>query len=105
MGALREIWSGRKHYLDKMSLGDLAVAYFRYPAIQAYLVLAGVAAYVASRSVVTSWNEQGLPLGLAVLAGFLVYPPSLVSAASVHVTRAFPVPRCVHGFAVEAHPL
>ena len=75
MGALREIWSGHKHYLDKMSLGDLTVAYFRYPAIQAYLVLAGVAAYVASRSVVTSWNEHGLPLGLAVLAGFLVYPP------------------------------
>ena len=37
------LWDGRKHYLDKMTLGDLVRAYAAYPAIQAYAVLAVVA--------------------------------------------------------------
>jgi sterol desaturase/sphingolipid hydroxylase (fatty acid hydroxylase superfamily) len=41
------IWN-RAHYLDRMSLRDLVVAYFQYYAIQAYLLLAAVAIGVAA---------------------------------------------------------
>ena len=33
-------WSGRKYFLDKMTLRELVWAYLTYPAIQAYVVLA-----------------------------------------------------------------
>jgi sterol desaturase/sphingolipid hydroxylase (fatty acid hydroxylase superfamily) len=36
------IWS-RAHYLDRMTFGELVVAYFQYYAIRAYLVLAALA--------------------------------------------------------------
>ncbi len=62
------IWK-RSHYLNKMSLRQLVVAYFQYYAIQAYLALAVVAAVVAVMYPPTL--IQGL-----VAAGFavLVYP-------------------------------
>lgn len=34
----------RSHYLDKMTLKELVIAYFQYPAIVVYLSLAGIAA-------------------------------------------------------------
>ena len=34
------LWNGRKHYLDKMTLPELVRAYFYYPAIQTYIFLA-----------------------------------------------------------------
>ena len=40
------IWN-RTHHLDRMTLGELVVAYFQYYAIQAYLLLAAAAAWVA----------------------------------------------------------
>jgi sterol desaturase/sphingolipid hydroxylase (fatty acid hydroxylase superfamily) len=39
------IWN-RSHYLDRMTLGELWVAYFQYPAILAYIALAAVSAVV-----------------------------------------------------------
>ena len=40
------IWN-RAHYLDRMTLKDLVVAYFQYYAIQAYLLLAVLSIGVA----------------------------------------------------------
>jgi sterol desaturase/sphingolipid hydroxylase (fatty acid hydroxylase superfamily) len=40
---LRPSFWRREHHLDKMTLKELVVAYFQYPAIIAYLVLAAVA--------------------------------------------------------------
>jgi sterol desaturase/sphingolipid hydroxylase (fatty acid hydroxylase superfamily) len=40
------IWN-RSHYLDRMTLGELVVAYFQYYAIQAYLLLAVAAGVYA----------------------------------------------------------
>ena len=40
-------WKKKKHYLNKMTFGELVAAFFQYYAIQAY-ILAGIAgAYVA----------------------------------------------------------
>lgn len=74
MGALRAIWSGHKHCLDRMSLGELTVAYFQYPAIQAYLVLMGIGTVITVRVGDVSSGERALSLGCAVLAGVMVYP-------------------------------
>ena len=41
----KTIWN-RSHYLDRMTLKELWVAYFQYPAIIAYLALALVSAGV-----------------------------------------------------------
>ena len=40
---LRPSFWRREHHLDKMSLRELVIAYFQYPAIMAYLALAAVA--------------------------------------------------------------
>lgn len=40
-------WSNRSHYLDKMTMRDLVVAYFQYYAIQAYLVAGALATWYA----------------------------------------------------------
>ncbi len=65
----RTPWSGRKYFLDKMTLRELVWAYVTYPAIQAYalltLVSAGLAAY---------WGGQPLAMAAAVAATLLVYP-------------------------------
>jgi len=34
-----DLWDGRKHYLDRMTVRDLVRAYFAYPAVQSYLTL------------------------------------------------------------------
>lgn len=74
MSTLSTIWCGRKHYLDRMSLGELTVAYFRYPAIQVYIVLLGVCSFLTVRLSEGSVRDHALPLSAAVLAGFLIYP-------------------------------
>ena len=62
------IWN-RSHYLNKMTLSELVVAYFQYYAIQAYLALAAVAAVVAAY-----YPPTLLQGALATLAAVLVYP-------------------------------
>lgn len=74
MGALRAIWSGHKHCLDRMSLGALTDAYFQYPAIHVYLVLMGIGTVITVRVGDVSSGEPALSLGCAVLAGVMVYP-------------------------------
>jgi len=64
------LWDGRKHYLDKMTLGDLVRAYAAHPAIQTYVVLAVVAAGV----VIAQWPAPVGGVVAAVVATILVYP-------------------------------
>lgn len=62
------IW-GRAHYLDRMTLRELVVAYFQYYAIQVYLLLALVSAAVAV------WNPPSLLAGAAAAAFAVVAYP------------------------------
>ena len=64
------LWDGRKHYLDKMNLGDLVRAYAAYPAIQAYVVLAVVAAGI----VVGLGTDRPIGLAVAMVATVVIYP-------------------------------
>jgi sterol desaturase/sphingolipid hydroxylase (fatty acid hydroxylase superfamily) len=64
------LWDGRKHYLDKMTLGDLVRAYAAYPAIQAYVVLAVVAAGI----VVALGTDRPIGLAVAMVATVVIYP-------------------------------
>jgi sterol desaturase/sphingolipid hydroxylase (fatty acid hydroxylase superfamily) len=62
------IW-GRKYQLDKMSHGELVLAYVVHPAIQIYVVIAGVSSYI-------SWRlaDALLPVVLAIVLVVAVYP-------------------------------
>ena len=61
-------WS-RSHYLDKMTLKELVVAYFQYPSIIVYLSLASICAVVWFRFPAPLFNTAG-----AVLAAIVAYP-------------------------------
>ena len=62
------IWN-RNHYLDRMTLKELTVAYFQYYAIQAYLLLAIVSIGVAI------WSPPTLLQGaIAVVFAGVIYP-------------------------------
>ncbi len=63
-----KVWRGRKHYLDKMTLGQLIKAYLAYPAIQVYLLLGAVCTYLA-----LALRDSVPPMVLAVLASLAVY--------------------------------
>jgi sterol desaturase/sphingolipid hydroxylase (fatty acid hydroxylase superfamily) len=65
------IWK-RSHYLDRMTLGELWVAYFQYPAIIAYIALTVVAAAVWA-VFPASLGETVAAAGLIVLAYPLVW--------------------------------
>ena len=63
------VWSGRRYYLDKMSLRDLIWAYVTYPGIQAYmlLIVLGVAA--------TAYlSDKLVPVLIAAMVTGLAYP-------------------------------
>lgn len=62
------IWN-RNHYLDRMTLKELTVAYFQYYAIQAYLLLAVLSIGVAI------WNPPTLLQGaVATVFAAIIYP-------------------------------
>lgn len=66
---LRTGFWNRSHYLDRMTLKELTVAYFQYPAIIAYLTLAVVAAGVYV------WHPAAPAQTFASIAiAILVYP-------------------------------
>ena len=66
---LRPSFWRREHHLDKMTFGELVVAYFQYPAIIAYLALSVVAIGFYA------WRPAPLlPSLAAVAAASLVYP-------------------------------
>ena len=59
----------REHHLDRMTLRELVVAYFQYPAIIAYLALAAAAAGLYA------WRPAPLaPTLVAIAAATLIYP-------------------------------
>lgn len=62
------IWN-RAHYLDRMTLKGLVVAYFQYYAIQAYLLLAAISIGVAFYMPPTLW--QGVA---SVVVAVVAYP-------------------------------
>ena len=62
-------WSGRKYFLDKMTMRDLVKAYVTYPAIQAYALLSLLGTLLVWR-----WAESLLPLVIAAAAAVLIYP-------------------------------
>ncbi|MEQ8355228.1 MAG: sterol desaturase family protein [Kiloniellaceae bacterium] len=65
----RTSWSGRKYFLDKMTLRELVVAYATYLAIQAYVLLSFVGVALA-----VYWGGDPLALAAAVAVTLLVYP-------------------------------
>jgi sterol desaturase/sphingolipid hydroxylase (fatty acid hydroxylase superfamily) len=62
-------WHGRKYFLDKMTLGDLVVAYFAHHSIQVYLLAAAVG---ASFAVATAPSPREPLLAVVVVA--MLYP-------------------------------
>ena len=62
------IWR-RSHYLDRMTLKDLWVAYFQYPAIIAYILLSVVAV-----GVWFAWPAGAVQTALSVGVTVLAYP-------------------------------
>jgi sterol desaturase/sphingolipid hydroxylase (fatty acid hydroxylase superfamily) len=62
-------WSGRRYFLDKMTLRELGWAYATYPAIQAYALLT-----VVSLGLAAYWGGAPLRLLAAVAATLLIYP-------------------------------
>ena len=67
--ALRPSFWRREHHLDRMTLRELVVAYFQYPAIIAYLALAALAIGLFA------WRPAPLlPTLLAIGAASLAYP-------------------------------
>ena len=63
-----DLWN-RSHYLDRMNLRELTVAYFRHGAIRAYLVLC-----VASVLAFARWPSAPLPTVMSIGLVLLAYP-------------------------------
>lgn len=59
----------RKHYLNKMGLKDLIVAYFQYYAIQAYILLGVVSTVLAFK-----YATAIMPIVIVVAIALLAYP-------------------------------
>lgn len=64
----QSFWN-RSHYLDRMTLRDLVVAYFQHYTIIAYLALTAVAV-----GVFVWLPARPLPTALAILAAAVIYP-------------------------------
>lgn len=62
-------WSGRKYFLDKMTLRDLVIAYFTYYGIIVYLLLASLGVWLTF-----SMAEGWLPVALAAAVIVPLYP-------------------------------
>jgi sterol desaturase/sphingolipid hydroxylase (fatty acid hydroxylase superfamily) len=69
VSALKSRFWNKSHYLNKMTLRDLVVAYFQYYAIQAYLVLA-----VATAAVTIMLGGDPLRLAAAAATAVVAYP-------------------------------
>ncbi len=62
-------WSGKKYFLNKMTLKELVAAYFQYYAISAYIVIGLASAWVGFK-----YATALVPNILAVLFAVLLYP-------------------------------
>ena len=63
------LWSGRKYFLNKMTLGELIVAYFTHHSILTYLALIAASLWVAASQTTGPWGPL---VAAAVIA--LIYP-------------------------------
>ncbi|MCA9473182.1 MAG: sterol desaturase family protein [Nitrospirales bacterium] len=74
MNGIKSFWRQRTHYLDRMTLRELIIAYFQYPAVIAYILLLFPSTYMAvvpaTPSEPTSWPL----LLLSAITAILVYP-------------------------------
>ncbi|WP_454062511.1 sterol desaturase family protein [Candidatus Nitrospira salsa] len=74
MNASGSFWRERTHHLDKMTLRELVIAYFQYPAVIAYIILLFPSSYMA----IVPWQENFAThwslLLLAAMTAVLVYP-------------------------------
>lgn len=69
-------WSNKSHYLNRMTLKELVVAYFQYYAIQAYLALAVISVGVVAMSggpVLLDLAAAGLSIVLYPLAWYTLH--------------------------------
>ncbi|MBK5919835.1 fatty acid hydroxylase [Rhodothalassium salexigens] len=64
-----DFWTKQTHHLDKMTMGQLVRAYFRYYAIQAYLAIAAVCILIASFTVTAV-----VPNLLAIGSTLILFP-------------------------------
>ena len=62
-------WSDKEHHLDRMSMRELVVAYFQYPAIQSYLLIAAVGIMYLLQQSLSVWR-----ILMVVVAVVVVYP-------------------------------
>ncbi len=68
------MWFKRKYHLDRMSLRELTVAYFQYPAVQVYIALMTISAAIAFLVGESALTDRALSVSVAAVAGFMVYP-------------------------------
>ncbi len=71
---LGSFWRERTHYLDKMSLRDLIVAYFQYPAVLTYIALFIVSCFYLGHTSHTDMETHWSLLLLSAAIAILVYP-------------------------------
>ncbi len=67
--SLRGTFWKRSHHLDKMTLRELVVAYFQYPAIIAYLLLA-----IGSGALATRYPTPVIEVVASIVAAAMAYP-------------------------------
>lgn len=71
MFAKSDFWTKQTHYLDKMTMGELVHAFFRYYAIQAYLAIAAVCAVIGAMTATSVWaNLAGMAITLILFPAF-----------------------------------
>ena len=99
------MWRDRKHHLDRMTLGELTVAYFQYPAIKVYITLLVIASFLTFHLEAPEIGHLGLSVFLAVVAALLVYPLVwyLLHRFVLHGQFLYRSPN--NHKAMEAHPL
>ena len=94
------LWSGRRYFLNKMTLRELIVAYFTHHSILTYLVLIAGSIWLAVAHATGPWRparrSRGDRPGLSA---------GRVSDAPLRAAFALSVPPSDDRGAVEAHPL
>ncbi len=74
MNVLGTFWRERTHHLDRMTLRELIIAYFQYPAVLAYIILFIASVYLTIApwrgEITTHWSLLFLAAAIAIL----VYP-------------------------------
>ncbi len=102
---LRAMRRDRKHHLDRVTLGELTVASFQYPAIRV-LYRAFGDRFIPFISLRGSRNWPPHPICISGSgSGFTGLPSDLVFAPLVCALGTIPLPVTNNRKAMEAHPL